>query len=450
MVHVARNLRVFLSTVTGSFLHLLIKPGSMIMLFLMGSLPSWVFAGEQPFNLEKWVNPLAQELVSIRRHLHMYPELSNREFKTSAYIAETLRSMGMDEVITGVAKTGVVGILHGNKPGPVVAVRADMDALPVDETIDVPYRSRNPGVKHACGHDVHMTVALGTARTLLEMRKAGMDIPGKVVFIFQPAEEGAPPGEEGGASLVVKEGILEKYNIEAIFGLHANPELPVGVVGYRAGPLLASSDRFEILIKGKQTHGAFPHLGIDPVYLGALVVVQLQGIVSRQMDPREPVVISVGIFEAGRRFNIIPDQARLVGTVRTLNPEIREQIPRRMETLIKGIVQSAGAQYTFQYQPGPPVTINSAELVEKMLPSIKDEIGESNVVEVKPVMGAEDFAFYAEKIPGFYFWLGVRNPADTEIHPLHSPEFDADERSLPVGVRVMTRLVLDYLRQSSS
>ncbi len=416
-----------------------------IMFILFGS--GLTASGAHPVALRDIVQSFASELVAIRRHLHMYPELSNRETKTAAYLAERLRAMGIDEVVTGVARTGVIGILKGTAPGPVVAVRADMDALPVDEVIDVPYKSRNPGVKHACGHDVHMTVALGTAMTLIRLRQSGVSIPGTVVFLFQPAEEGAPPGEEGGAALMVKEGVLEKYGIQAIFGLHSNPELVAGTVGYRAGPLLASSDRFEIIIEGKQTHGAYPHLGIDPIYLGSQVVVQLQGIVSRRLDPREPAVVTVGIFEAGRRFNIIPDRARLEGTVRTLNPELRKRMPALIEQVVKGVVETAGARYQFTYQPMAPVTVNDAHLVKRMVPSMKKELGDANVFEVEPVMGAEDFAYYAERIPGMYYWLGVRDPKDPVIRPLHSPEFDVDERSLPIGVRVMTRLVLDYLTQ---
>ena len=406
---------------------------------------SWVPAAEPGTDLDAIIRQENAWLVQTRRHLHRHPELSNREFATGKYLAEQLRAMGMDEVVTGIAGTGVLGILRGRSPRPVIAVRADMDALPVDEPAGIPFRSQNPGVMHACGHDVHMTVALGTARTLIRWRDRGGSWPGTVIFLFQPAEEGPPPGEKGGAEEVVREGVLKKYHIGAILGLHSSPFHPAGVIGYARGPLLASADRFEILVKGKQTHGAFPHQGIDPIYLGAQIVTMLQSIVSRRVDPRDPVVISVGVFEAGRRFNIIPAVARLEGTVRTLNPKTRKQVPVWMENLVRGVTEAHGAAYEFHYDWGPPVTVNDAALVDELLPAAVEALGQDRVQPVEPVMGAEDFAFYAREIPGFYFWLGVRPPDQIAITPLHTPEFTADERSLAVGVQVMTRMVLKYL-----
>jgi len=391
------------------------------------------------------VQALEARLVETRRHLHMYPELSNREFETAQFIAERLRALGLDEVRTGVARTGVVGILRGNRPGPVVAVRADMDALPVEETLDVPYKSRRPGVKHACGHDVHMTVALGTAEVLVQWKREGRPLPGTVVFLFQPAEEGPPPGEEGGAALMIREGVLDQPKVQAILGLHAAPFLPVGTIAYTEGPILASADRFEVLIRGKQTHGAYPHQGIDPIYVGSQIVVNLQSILSRQLDPREPAVVSVGVFQAGNRFNIIPGEARLEGTVRTLREETRRRIPVLMEQIIRGITEAYGATYEFRYEAMTPVTVNATSLVQALLPVLQKLLGTEHVLRTEAQMGAEDFGFYAQKVPAFYFWLGVRNPDDPTIRMLHTPEFDADERSLAVGVRVMTNLVLYYL-----
>lgn len=389
---------------------------------------------------------LNPELIQIRRHLHKHPELSNRETETARYLEAQLRKLGVAEIITGVAHHGIVAVIRGSEPkGPVIAVRADMDALPVEEPVGLPFRSQNPGVMHACGHDVHMTVALGTVQELMERRKAQGNFPGTVVFLFQPAEEGAPPGEQGGAELVVKEGILERFGVQAILGLHSDPNLPVGHIGYTKGPILASSDRFEIVIRGKQTHGAFPHQGIDPVYLGSLVVLELQSIASRRIDPLDPIVVSVGIFQAGRRFNIIPETARLEGTVRTLNLDTRKKVPELMENIVQGITTGAGASYEFNYDEGPPVTENAPNLVDELLPVLQGVLGKERIHAVSPRMGAEDFAYYTQKIPGFYFWLGVRNPKREDITPLHSPEFYVDERSLTVGVKVMSAMVLKYL-----
>lgn len=389
---------------------------------------------------------LNPELIQIRRHLHKHPELSNRETETARYLEAQLRKLGVDEIITGVAHHGIVAVIRGSEPkGPVIAVRADMDALPVEEPVGLPFRSQNPGVMHACGHDVHMTVALGTVQELMERRKAQGNFPGTVVFLFQPAEEGAPPGEQGGAELVVKEGILERFGVQAILGLHSDPNLPVGHIGYTKGPILASSDRFEILIRGKQTHGAFPHQGIDPVYLGSLVVLELQSIASRRIDPLDPIVVSVGVFQAGHRFNIIPETARLEGTVRTLNLDTRKKVPELMENIVQGITTGAGASYEFNYDEGPPVTENAPNLVDELLPVLQGVLGKERIHAVSPRMGAEDFAYYTQKIPGFYFWLGVRNPKREDITPLHSPEFYVDERSLTVGVKVMSAMVLKYL-----
>ncbi len=300
-----------------------VKRRACLIIFIIWGMGSILFAQPKATaTLNEWLQKNFDHLVQIRRHLHMYPELSNREHKTANYIESQLRTWGFKEIYTGIAKTGVVAVLRG-KGKHVVAIRADMDALPVEEVIDVPYKSRNPGVKHACGHDLHMTTGLGTAWYFIDRMKKGWQPPGTIVFIFQPAEEGPPPGEEGGARLMVKEGVISRFGIETIFGMHSSPFLEVGNIGYSIGPALASADRFEIHIHGKQTHGAFPQGGIDPIFIGAQLVLQFQGLLGREVDARSPAVISVGRFEAGNRFNIIPGEAVLEGTVRTLDENTR-------------------------------------------------------------------------------------------------------------------------------
>lgn len=391
--------------------------------------------------VDRTLTSIQDQLISLRRELHAHPELSNREIRTAKVVAQYLRELGL-EVATDVAKTGVVALLRGRKASPVVAVRADMDALPIHEATDLPYASKNAGVMHACGHDLHMTVALGAAHVLSVQSSR---LPGSVKFLFQPAEEGAPPGEDGGASLMVREGVLKNPAVSAIFGLHSWPQLPVGTIGLRAGPTLASSDRFEIVILGKKTHGAYPQSGVDAIVVAAQVVTALQTIPSRQIDTRDPVVLSVGIIEGGNRFNIIADRVRLVGTVRTLDPSIREEMPARIEQVVRGITQSAGARYLLDYQNNTPVTVNDVGLLEQMRPSFERMTGAIQIVQVRATMGAEDFAFYANEIPGLYFFLGVANREASIGSMLHTPNFMIDERAIALGVRVMTQLVSDYL-----
>lgn len=317
-----------------------------------------------------------------------------------------------------------------------------MDALPIQELNDVPYKSQNPGVKHACGHDIHMTVALGTAEVLSGMKDR---LKGNVKFIFQPAEEGPPEGEEGGAMLMIKEGVLENPKVEAVFGLHVMPFLDAGTVGYRSGPLMASADKFDIDIIGKKVHAAYPHTGIDPVPIAAQVVMGLQTVVSRQIDAREPAVLSIGIIEGGNRFNILADKVRLVGTVRTLNATLRQDIAERMEKIVKGITATYGATYAFSYKEGTAVTVNDAELTRRTATVLERVIGAKNVINVPPTMGAEDFSYFGEKAPAFYYFLGVRNEKKGFVHQIHTEWFDADEDALPIGVKLMTSVVLDYL-----
>jgi amidohydrolase len=384
---------------------------------------------------------LRAKLVEQRRDLHMHPELSNREERTSRVVAERLKALGLD-VKTGVARHGVVAILKGAKPGPVIAVRADMDALPIQENIDVPYKSKNAGVKHACGHDVHTTVQLGVAEVLSRMRD---QIAGTVKFIFQPAEEGPPPGEEGGAPLMIKEGTLENPRPQAIFGLHVMPNIEVGQIGYNSGPAMASSDRFVITIRGKKVHGAYPHDGIDTVVVAAEAVSALQTIRSRRINTMEPLVITIGSIHGGNRFNIIADEVVLEGTMRTLNEEVRARAIEMMRATLAGVTSAYGAKFEIEFDKPNPVTYNDPKLVEEMLPTLRRVVGEANVITPKPQMGAEDFSYFQKVIPGFYYFLGVGNRAKGITAMIHTPEFDVDEESLVIGVKAMTSMVLDYL-----
>jgi amidohydrolase len=383
-------------------------------------------------------------LVERRRDFHMHPELSNREERTARIVAERLRELGLDEVRTGVGRHGVVGLLRGGRPGPVVAVRADMDALPIQETIDVPYKSRTPGVKHACGHDAHTTIGLGVAEILAGMRDR---IPGTVKFVFQPAEEGPPAGEEGGARLMVKEGALENPRPAAIFGLHAMPAIQVGQIAFTSGPAMASADRFVVTVRGKQAHGAAPHLGVDTVLVAAECVTALQSIRSRRVDPQEPIVLTVGSVHGGNRFNILADEVKLEGTVRTLNEDVRRRVVEMMRSTLGGVTAAYGATYELEYYENAAVTFNDPALVEETLPALRRAIGTDGVRALKPQMIAEDFSYYQQVVPGFFYFLGVGNEAKGITASLHTPEFDLDEESLVVGVRVMTTVVLDYLER---
>jgi amidohydrolase len=394
------------------------------------------------------VNPL---VVAWRRDFHQHPELGNREFRTSTIIADELRKLGF-EVTTGVAHTGVVGVLKGGKPGPVVALRADMDALPVTEQVDLPFKStakaewmgREVGVMHACGHDNHMAILLGAASILAKMRA---ELPGTVTVIFQPAEEGAPAGEDGGAELMVKQGVLDNPKVDAVFGLHVFP-LPAGSITYRAGPVMASADSFLIRITGRQTHGAVPWGGIDPIVVGSQVVMALQTIVSRSVNITEaPAVVTVGRFTGGTRFNIVPDEVELEGTVRAFDERVRTDIQRRIRGIATNVAASAGATATVEFGLGYPVTVNDPALTERMLPTLRRVAGAENV-RVGPLTGtAEDFSFFQQRVPGLFVFLGItpRDQDYTKAPTNHSPLFVADESALPVGVRVMANLAIDYL-----
>ena len=396
--------------------------------------------------IAKAAEALRAKLIEQRRDFHMHPELSNREERTARVIAEKLRALGLDEVKTGVGKHGVVALLKGRQPGPVVAVRADMDALPIQETIDVPYKSKNAGVKHACGHDVHMSVELGVAEILSKMRDR---IRGTIKFIFQPAEEGAPAGERGGAGLMIEEGCLENPRPSAIFGLHVMPNIEAGQIGYNIGPAMASSDRFSITIRGKKVHGAYPHDGIDAVVIAAECVTALQTIRSRRINTQEPLVITIGSIHGGNRFNIIADEVKLEGTMRTLNEEVRTQAIAMMKQTLAGLTSAYGGSYEIEFGHNNPVTYNDPTLVEATLPVMRRIVGEKNLTQPRPQMGAEDFSMYQKVIPGFFYFLGVGNKSKGITAMIHTPEFDVDEESLVIGVKMMSNVLLDYLDRAA-
>jgi amidohydrolase len=390
---------------------------------------------------------LRPKLVEMRRDFHMHPELSNREERTSRVIAERLRRLGFTDVQTGIAHHGVVATLQGGKPGPAIAVRADMDALPIQESRpDIPYASRNTGVKHACGHDLHMAVQLGVAELLMSMRE---QIPGAIHFVFQPAEEGAPPGEEGGAELMVKEGLLEKLRPQAMFALHSAPMFEVGRIGFASGPAMAASDRFVLTIRGRGGHAAYPHGGIDPIVVSAQAIMALQTIRSRRVDPVQPLVISVGIIRAGTRHNILPPDVHLEGTVRTLDENLRKRVPELMHEVLRGVTSAHGADYELEYNFGYPVTSNDPELTAATVPTLRRVLGEDKVVSRPPQMGAEDFSYFANQVPGFYYFLGVANQEKGITEALHTPAFDIDEDALVVGVKTMSSILLDYLEREA-
>ena len=392
------------------------------------------------------------KVLEWRRYFHEHPELSNREFNTSKTIEEALRGMGM-EVWTDIAHTGVVGILHGGKPGPVVAVRADIDALPVEEVNDLPfksvargeYRGADTGVMHACGHDTHIAIGLGTAAIFAELRD---QVPGTIMFIFQPAEEGAPEGEEGGAYLMLKEGLFERMKPDAIYGLHVWSAGNAGEISYRPGPLMASADGFQIDIYGRQTHASRPWGGIDPIVTAAQVVMGLQTIARRQVNvTKAPSVVSVGRINGGIRGNIIPDHVEMLGTVRAFDPDMREDIKRRVEHTAKTIAESQGARAEIKWEFGYPVTINEPALTERSVTVLNRVVGAEHVSVSDLITGAEDFSFFQQQVPGFYFFLGATPVGqDANTAPSnHSPLFFVDESTLPVGLKALAGLVADRL-----
>ena len=399
---------------------------------------------------------LEAQLIAWRRDIHEHPELSNREFRTAKLVADHLRHLGF-EVQQEVAHTGVVGVLKGGRKGGVVALRADMDGLPVVEKTGLPYAStqrseyegNEVGVMHACGHDNHVAILMAAAEVLASMRA---DIPGTIKFIFQPAEEGAPKGEQGGADMMIAEGALMNPKPQAIFGLHIGQGGPAGTAMYREQGFMASAQRFDIHIEGKQTHGARPWAGIDPVVTAAQLINALQTIVSRQVDiTQHPAVVTVGSLHAGIRNNIVPERATLSGTIRTFDPGVRKQIHERIQRIAEHVGASQGAQVTVEIDPGVPVTYNDAELTQQVVPTLKRVYGDEQVVRSERVTGAEDFSFYQEEIPGFFFFIGARPPeiAPEDAIPNHSPYFYVDEAALLPAVKAMSLLALDYLEVAS-
>jgi len=394
------------------------------------------------------------QVVQWRRHFHQYPELSNREFETAATVAEALRDMGL-EVTTGIAHTGVVALLEGGKPGPLVALRADMDALPVTEQVELPfastvtteYQGKQVGVMHACGHDTHMAMLLGAARVLTAVRD---ELPGSVLFIFQPAEEGAPLGEEGGAELMLKEGLFERYRPQAVFGMHIGLNMPGGQLAVRPGPAMAAVDYLQINVAGRQTHGARPWGGIDPIVVGSQIVMGLQTIASRQLNlTKVPYIITIGKFDAGVRNNIIPDLAEMHGTIRSFDAAMQDDMHARIRSTAEHIAASAGASAEVNIIKQYPATVNDPTLTAQMLPSLQRVSGEQPVVTPDLVTGAEDFAFFAREVPGVFVYLGAAAPGEqaSELPSNHSPLFAVHEPNMAVGVRAFVHLAVDYLAQ---
>jgi amidohydrolase len=399
--------------------------------------------------LDRLVEAAMPQVVTWRRDFHQHPELSNREFRTATVLAERLRAMGLD-VRTGIAHTGVVAVLRGGKPGPTIALRADMDALPVTEALDLPFRStaraeyncREFGVMHACGHDAHMAILLGAAQVLSAMRA---ELPGTVTFIFQPAEEGPPAGEDGGARLMIEQGVLD--GVEAIFGLHVFSSYETGTIAVRPRGIMAASDSLTITVRGRQTHGALPWEGTDPIVAASQIVTALQTVVSRQTEiTKAPAIVTIGSFQAGNRGNIIPDEATLVGTIRTFDPDMQREIHLRITRLAEHVAQSAGATANVAIEIGNPVTFNDPALTARMAPSLA-RVAERFEPDTQVTTTAEDFSRYQEKVPGLFFFLGV-TPKDADpaaVAANHSPRFFLDEAALVTGVRAMASLAIDYL-----
>ncbi|MBL0113822.1 MAG: amidohydrolase [Saprospiraceae bacterium] len=407
------------------------------------------------------IDKMADEIdaeVCIQRHwFHQNAELSNREFKTSERIAETLKSMGI-ETQTGIAKTGVVGLIRGAKPGPTILLRADIDGLPVTERVDLPWKSVNKavyqgmsvGVMHACGHDTHIAMLLGAAKILNSMKD---QLKGNIKLVFQPAEEGAPAGEEGGAGLMIQEGLMNNPAVDVAFGLHVNSLTPVGHINYKPAGIMAAADQLKITIKGVQSHGSTPWKSVDPVVIGSEIVMALQTIISRQVDlTKEAAVVTVATFHAGVRNNIIPEDAELTGTIRTLDTGMQRIIHQKIRLIVANIAESMGAEAETEIIMGYPVTYNDPALTDLMLPSIKRVTGEKNTHLIKAVTGAEDFSKYALKVPGLFLFVGGM-PAGNDINLApshHTPDFYVDDKGMKTGIRALCNLAIDYADQWKS
>ncbi len=404
---------------------------------------------------DKLIDQVEAKVIEWRRDFHENPELSNREFETSKKIATHLKSLGI-EVQTEVAHTGVVGILKGGKPGPVIALRADIDGLPVTERVNIAFASKakstyngiETGVMHACGHDTHTAILMGAAEVLSKIKK---DLKGTVKFIFQPAEEGAPPGEEGGAEMMVKEGVLKSPDVDVIFGLHIGAGIDVGKITYKPGGAMAASQRFVIKVHGKQAHGSRPWSGVDPIVISAQIINGLQTIISRDTElTKEAAVITVGLIRGGVRSNIIPEEVEMIGTIRTLDYAMQKKLNKMMIFRVKAIAESFGGTADIEISKGLPITYNDKELTAKMLPSLQKSAGKENVILVDAITGAEDFSFFQKEIPGLYFFIGGKplnvKPEDAASH--HTPDFYIDESGLKLGVKAMVNLTLDYMDNS--
>lgn len=425
-----------------------------ILLILLPAVDAFAQKNAQGEAVSKKADAIEQKVIAWRRDFHEHPELGNNEVRTSGIIAKHLESLGIT-VIAGVAKTGVVGILKGGKAGPVVALRADMDGLPVTERVDVPFASKvrttyngqEVGVMHACGHDSHVAILMGVAEVMATMKK---DIAGTVKFIFQPAEEGVPAGEEGGAALMIKEGVLENPKVDVIFGLHINSQTEVGNITYRPGGTMAAVNDLKITVTGRQAHGAYPWSSIDPVVISAQIINNLQTIVSRNLNVTEnPGVVTIGAINGGVRSNIIPEKVEMLGTIRNFSKEDEAMFIDRVKTIAIKTAESGGgkAEVLIPYSNHYPVTFNNVALMEKMLPSLRATAGASHVLLRQPVTGAEDFSFFQEKVPGLFIFLGGmpkgKDPLKAPSH--HTPDFFLDESGFVLGVKALTNLTLDYM-----
>ncbi len=390
-------------------------------------------------DLRRDIEEILPGVVADRRHFHQHPELGFQEFETSKLVAERLKSLGVEDIRTGIAVTGVTGLIRGTKPGPgkVVLLRADMDALPIHEQNDVDYKSTIAGKMHACGHDAHTACLLGVARLLMDRRD---QFSGTVKVLFQPAEEGG-----GGALVMINEGVLEDPKVDAAFGLHVDQGSPLGIISLRPGPALAAADRFTAVIKGKGGHGAHPHETIDPIVVGSHVVVALQTIVSREVDPTEPAVVTVGALISGEAPNVIPNSAELRGTLRSFNPDVRVQLATRVEEITRGVADALRAEVEFSYVPGYPATVNDPEMTTLVREVAEEVVGAENVFEAPRQMGAEDFSYFLERVPGAFFFVGSQNEERGLVWGHHHPRFDLDEDMMIFGMETMVKTVLRYL-----
>ncbi len=425
---------------------------SLLVAALLALLPCSALAADA--QVEALATKVDGKVQVWRRYIHQHPELGNREVRTAKLVAEHLRALGFDDVRTGIATTGVTAVLRGGQPGPRIALRADMDALPVTERSDLPFASKATstfrgepvGVMHACGHDAHVGILLGVAEALASIKA---ELPGEILFVFQPAEEGPPDGEEGGAEEMLAQGIFDRFKPQAVFGLHVFSTLNAGQVGWRSGPAMAASDRFNIVVQGRQTHGSRPWGGVDPIVASADLIGTAQTIVSRRQDiSRLPVVLSFGAIKGGIRYNIIPDSVELVGTIRTFDEGMRQGVFADLKNVAESVAKAHGATAVVKVPDtkGNPVTANDPALTARVVPSLRKAVGDANVVEMGLVMGAEDFSFYAREVPGFFFFVGAtpRGQDAIKAPSNHSPEFFLDEEALKVGTRAMLQVVLDH------